>query len=157
MTLTELLATPPYDVMSDADAAAAINAATAQVVQPLSTRDLLRWGFGRVGLSKLKDAADRAVDYTGISEANRARALSAYAVITQGIEGELDITEPEIDGMLDLLVSTGIFVAQDKADLITRATKTIPLWTTLTRIDPYGNEVLLGEPPTVGHVEAARL
>lgn len=142
MTLAELLATPPYNTMTDAEAAAAINAATVNVYQPLDTRALLRWGFGREGLSNLRDAVDRAGAYSGISAANRARAIAAYAILTEGIDGTLDPNDSEIDGMLDLLVSTGIFVAQDKADLLTRATVAVPLASTL---DPPMSRVRVGE------------
>lgn len=131
MTLSELLAAEPYASMTDADAAAAINAATVNVYVPLDTRALLRWGFAREGLSKLRDAADRVGAYTGLNDSNRSKAIAAYAILTAGIDGELDPNDSEIDAMLDMLVATGIFAAQDKADLLTRATKAVPLVTTL--------------------------
>lgn len=114
-----------YAGMTDVQVAADLNTAYRSKYKALSTRDLLRWGFGREGLSKLRDAADKAGAFTGITDANRARALSAYTIMTQGIDGSLDLNDPVIDNLMDQLIAASIFVAQDKVDLQTDATGSI--------------------------------
>ena len=127
--LTQELSLDPlgrgYAAMSDADAAADLNTVYRTKYRTLDTRDLLRWGFGREALSNLTDAANREGDYAGISKPNRAKALSALAIMTQGVEGQLDLYDPEIEALIDELVTTGIAVAADKVDLQTRATQNI--------------------------------
>ena len=149
MTLATELSTDPlvrgYAGMTDVEAAADLNTTYRTRYRALTTRDMLRWGFAREGLSKLRDAADKAGAYTAITDVNRAKAIASYSIMTAGIEGSLDVGDPEIDAMLDLLVATGIFVAQDKADLLARATESISRAT----------ELGLGE-IHVGHIEMAR-
>ena len=129
MTLATELSTDPlvrgYAGMTDVEAAADLNTTYRTRYRELTTRDMLRWGFAREGLAKLRDAADKAGAYTAITDINRAKAIASYSIMTAGIEGSLDVGDPEIDAMLDLLVATGIFVAQDKTDLLARATESI--------------------------------
>ena len=129
MTLATELSTDPlvrgYAGMTDVEAAADLNTVYRTRYRALTTRDMLRWGFAREGLSKLRDAADKAGAYTAITDIDRAKAIAAYSITTAGIEGSIDVGDPEIDAMLDFLVATGIFVAQDKTDLLTRASESI--------------------------------
>ena len=149
MTIATELSTDPrvrgYAGMTDVEAAADLNTVYRTRYRELTTRDMLRWGFAREGLAKLRDAADKAGAYTAITDVNRAKAIAAYSITTAGIEGSIDVGDPEIDAMLDLLVATGIFVAQDKTDLLARAMESISRAT----------ELGLGE-IHVGHIEMAR-
>jgi hypothetical protein len=129
MILSDELANDPltrgYAGMTDVQAAADLNTVYRTRYRLLPTRDLLRWGFAREGLSKLADAANREGTFAGISDTNRAKAISAYAIMTQGIDGSLDLDDPEVDSLIDELITAGIFVAQDKTDLQTRATENV--------------------------------
>lgn len=91
----------------------------------LSTRDLLRWGFAREGLSKLADAVERQGAYANITHINRSKALSAYAVMTKGIEGVLDLADPIVDALIDQLIAFDIFQTVDKSDLQALSTESI--------------------------------
>ena len=81
--LSDELANDPlgrgYAGMTDAQAATDLNTVYRTRYRLLDTRDLLRWGFAREGLSKLRDAADRDGTFSGISDANRAKASTSAA------------------------------------------------------------------------------
>lgn len=113
-----------YAVMTDAQVSADLLTEYRTYIVELSKSDILRWGFGREGLANLRDAADKTGAYTGISQVNRAKAIAAYVAITDLGSG-FDLNDAELMALVDELISTGFFVAQDKTDLLTRATKPI--------------------------------
>lgn len=127
--LKEELAADPlsrgYANMTAMEVAIDINTMYRTRLNSLSTRDLLRWGFAREGLSKLADAAERQGAYANITHTNRAKALSAYSIMTKGIEGSLDLADSVVDALLDQLITFDIFQTVDKSDLQAMATESI--------------------------------
>lgn len=120
MTLAELLATAPYNTMTDDEAAAAINAATVNVVGEIDSRALLRWAAAGGRLQALKNAAADA----GQSDAIRSMAGAAVVLIER--DGtSLDMSDAAMVGMVDALVAAGVLSASapdDKAELLALAT-----------------------------------
>jgi hypothetical protein len=83
------------------------------------SRELLVWGGQDGRIASLKDAAE-----SGSTIDLRAVADAALRMI-QREDTTLDFSDPTIVGMVDSLVSAGVFTSTDKSSLETLATKDI--------------------------------
>ena len=121
MTLAELLATEPYDVMTDADAAAAINAATVSVWQDVPWLELGLWAHAQL----LTRAALETAATSG-TDANRTAAQHVLDCLNAG--------QPlsARDSRIRDLVAASSLSGPAKQALVTLATTTAPLVSTLT-------------------------
>lgn len=107
-----------YSGQSDTDTAALINDANRNHRVSLNSRVLLAWSGGGGRLAKLRTAAAN----DQLPEAVRSAAEAALLLVTRP-DTELDLSDSAQEGLVDGLVSAGVFLADDKTQLIAMATK----------------------------------
>ena len=128
-----------YAGMSDAEVAVSLNTADRIIQRPVPIKQILRWSAAVDGIYRLREASS-----TGPKDKRRL-ADAALQLLNHPHIDELDVTDPEIAGMLEALVSFGVFTAAERDALIDRGKVTI------SRAEELG----LGQ-VKVGYVQRAR-
>jgi len=122
---------PAYNGMTDAQIAAAINAATYQVSQNINSvaamNELLFTVAGDWG--NIVSIAD-GVTTAGVSAANRIRAISIKELFTRNNEFRStdDTRWTRFISVVDTLITGGHMSAEGKTALVALRTRTLPLW-----------------------------
>lgn len=140
MTLSELLATEPYASMTDAAAAAAINAATVDVVGEVPSTELLAWAAGGGRLARMEAAASgqfsaattAAIAAEPALTSDGVRSMARAAVLLIERDGTvLDMSKADRVALVDALALAEVLTGAEKASLVALATRAVPLATTL--------------------------
>jgi hypothetical protein len=108
---------PALSELSDQEAADAINALTIEVLEPITSAELLAWSAVAGRFAKL-DAATESENADVRSLANAAKLL----LMRDGTV--LDLSLSDRAAMVDALVSVGVLTVEDKASLYGLATVT---------------------------------
>lgn len=127
--LRELLATPPYNSMSDADAASALNAPLTSVLSEpvlVTSRKL----YGSLGVTAAETILEK-LEATATTNAMIRRVLQWLNPSEQGVDITSNITRTQIDA----LVSTGVLTSAEGASIKAIGEETISVGHSLGLFD----------------------
>lgn len=136
MTLADLIASDPANAgRADAEVLAWLRA-DIQILVPLDSRKLLRWGGAGGRLAKLEDAASN----QELPAAVRAVARAAVLVVSRE-DTQLELADPNHEALVDALVQATVLTADDKAELLAMASQTITRASLAGESDPSLQQV----------------
>lgn len=127
------LALPKYSGMTDDQILASLTTKDVSKLRVLNAHDLNAWGAGNARHIKFRKAKDGIAPFDGLTDEQMAIAVAAWRMVDRD-DTELDCENAEHIGLVDAMIAAGVLTAQDKADLITRAT------TLQSRADEIGVE-----------------
>lgn len=111
MTINELINSPAYDGLSDAEIAASLNALTIDSFRPLGSRELLQWAAGSGRLVRLMRAGE-----SHPSDEIRSIALVAVKMLDRS-DTQLDLSLPEHQAFVGALVVGAVLASKDRDSL----------------------------------------
>lgn len=132
--LKTLIASEPENEGRDDAAVLAWLLETVDVLQPIPSTTLLRWGAQNARLARLRDAAENHA-----SDDVRSIADAAVLTVERG-DTSIDMADPLHVGLVDGLIAGGVLTEGDKADLVDEATATRPRW-----MGAFAQEPILGD------------
>ena len=129
--LSDELSKPQYASMTDQQAADAINAKTVTVQQTVAIHKLKEYAIINGIWPKLK------VGQASSNPQVAALCVSVLDWVDDPRISTLDVNKPEVQAMLDGLVSAGIMSASNKADVVTMGSHTAS-WTSQNGLPEVG-------------------
>ena len=144
IAIKALLQTPEYAGLTAEEQLAKINTGGVSYTQEIGSRALLKWAGASGRAARIKRTAEN----DALPEELQSAAFAAYKMMDRA-DTTLDISDPEVVGLVDGLVGAGVLSADDKSALFALADKT---GTDAERLGivPEGGEVYLG------HINQAR-
>lgn len=106
-----------YKAKSNQQVADDLNTKYRESKRPISSKELLAWS----GMNRRLNAIENAQEDLNISADGRNIAKVAYLLITR-TDTELDLSLPDRQAMLDILVSDGVLTTPERAELYDMAT-----------------------------------
>ena len=108
-----------YASMADEQAADALNAKSRVRQQPIPMTSVMRWAAKYDALYRLEQ------QFQSSDASVRGVARAAAAMISSPHVTSLDLTDPEIQSMMESLVQAGVFTQTEVDDLVARGQETI--------------------------------